>query len=580
MKRFFDRCPHVLLLFLLSSLGLGSQSAEADHHGAKKRPNIIYIMSDDMGYSDIGCYGGEIQTPALDALAKEGVRFTQFYNTARCCPTRACLLTGLYPHTAGIGHMMNDRGLEGYRGDLNKQCRTIAEVLRPAGYRTYISGKWHVTKKVAPNMTMADKYNWPLQRGFDRFFGTIHGAGSFYDPNSLTINNTQVAPGHPGFFYTDAISSTASRYIADHSQYHSDQPFFMYVAYTATHWPMHARPHNISKYKGKYDQGWDAVREVRYQRMVKMGIIDPKWKLAGRDPKAPSWDDAKDKPWDLRNMEVYAAMLDCMDQGIGNIVETLKATGQYDNTLILFFADNGGCAEGMGRRGDAANPAKTTPDDQRKPMGARELQTSMIPPWTRDGRKMRQGKNVMAGPADTYIGYGLPWANASNTPFKEYKHWVHEGGISTPLVAHWPKGIDSSRHGKLEHQPAHLVDLMATAIDLAGAKYPKEVDGKKIHPLAGVSLKAGLSGKPLGRKEPIFWEHEGNRALRDGKWKLVAKSARGAWELYDMEADRTELNNLAEKQPDRVKAMADQWEEMAVRFKAKPWIWGPKKKRN
>ena len=538
------------------------------------RPNIIIMMADDMGFSDIGCYGGEIKTPTLDGLASGGVRFTQFYNTGRCCPTRACLLTGLYPHQAGVGHMMEDRRLAGYQGNLNQLCRTIPEVLGPAGYQCYVSGKWHVTRHTAPD---GPKFNWPLQRGFDRFFGTIHGAGSFYDPNSLTRDNTQIPPGADDFFYTDAISDHAVQFITDHRQNHADRPFFMYVAYTAPHWPMHARPHNIAKYKGVYDQGWDAVRAGRHKRMIEMGIVKSEWPITPRDPAAPAWEDSQNKEWNIRCMEVYAAMIDCMDQGIGRIVAALKKNGQFDNTLILFLADNGGCAENMGRGAGVKFRDKNA--DQVLPMMSGELQFDMIPKRTRDGRVVRQGRDVMPGPADTYHGYGLPWANASNTPFRRYKHWVHEGGIASPLVAHWPQGIEKQRHNTLYHESAHLIDLAATCADLAGADYPDEVAGKKITPLQGVSLRPCFTNQSLGRAGPIFWEHEGNRAVRDGKWKLVARGARGAWELYDMEADRTELNNLAGEHPDRAEAMADRWETWAVEAQVKPWIWGPKKKR-
>ena len=558
------KCPLILLATLLFS-----GAAEV----AAKRPNIIIMMADDMGFSDIGCYGSEIKTPNLDGLAAGGVRLTQFYNTGRCCPTRASLLTGLYPHQAGVGHMMNDRGLEGYQGDLNRSCVTIAEVMKTAGYSTYMSGKWHVTKHVKPT---GPRDNWPLQRGFDRFFGTIHGAGSFYDPNSLTRDNTQIAPEKKDFFYTDAISENAAGFIRDHAAAKKN-PFFMYVAYTSPHWPMHARPHNIAKYKGRYKKGWDALRTERHARMIKLGLVDSSWKLTPRDPGAPDWDKVDLKPWFERRMEVYAAMIDCMDQGIGRIIGALKETEQFDNTLVLFLADNGGCAEEFGSRG------KETPDPKRlavwPPMKKGELQTAMVPRVTRDGRPLRKGRGVMPGPADTYIAYGLPWANASNTPFRRYKHWVHEGGISTPLIAHWPAGIPKERRNKFEHQPGHLIDLMATCVDVGGATYPNEFNGKKITPRQGVSLQPAFLGKPLGRSQPIFWEHEGNRALRDGKWKLVAKGANGPWELYDIEADRTELNDLSQEHADRAKSMAGRWETWAIAAKAKPWPWGPKKKK-
>jgi len=544
---------------------------------AAKRPNIIIAMADDMGWSDIGCYGGEINTPNLNTLADNGVRFTQFYNTGRCCPTRATLLSGTYAHQAGIGHMMNPRNLPGYKGDLNKNVRTIAEVMKTAGYSTYMAGKWHVTPKIQPG---GPRDNWPRQRGFDRFYGTIHGAGSFFDPNSLTRENTQVSPvtdeGYQPkstYYYTDAISDHAARYIREHK---GDQPFFIYVAYTAPHWPMHALPEDIAKYKGKYDAGWDAMRRARYERQLKMGLIDPDCKLSPRDPKAPKWEDSKNKDWELRLMEVYAAMVDRLDQGMGRVVTALKESGQYDNTLILFLADNGGCAEGMGRR--QGIQYKDNDPELLKPMTKDELQTDMIPKRTRDGRVLRQGTDVMAGGPDSYHGYGLAWANASNTPFREYKHWVHEGGISSPLIAHWPSGINTKRHGKLESQPSHLIDLMATCVDLGQATYPKKNGSTEIVPMQGTSLAPAFNGKKIERKKPIYWEHEGNRAMRDGKWKLVAKGATGPWELYDIKADRTELNNLAEKRPKRLKRMASQWERWAVSALAKPWPWDNRKK--
>ncbi|MHC4399978.1 MAG: sulfatase-like hydrolase/transferase, partial [Planctomycetota bacterium] len=344
MNGSFARLSAVVLLALASVSALPAPVDAA----APSRPNIVLIMSDDMGFSDIGCYGGEIQTPVLDRLAAGGVRFTQFYNTGRCCPTRASLLTGLYPHQAGVGHMLGDRKLPGYTTGLNRSCMTIAEVMRTAGYRTYMTGKWHVTRETRPK-DEAEQFNWPLQRGFDRFFGTIHGAGSFYDPNSLVRDNDLIAPGSPDFFYTDAISDNAAQYVRDHARQHDGKPFFMYVAYTAAHWPMHARPHNVAKYEGVYDRGWDAIRRARHARMKQMGLVDPAWPMTPRDANSPPWEDAPDKDWEIRCMEVYAAMVDCMDQGIGRIVDALGETGRLDDTLIFFLQDNGGCAEGLGR---------------------------------------------------------------------------------------------------------------------------------------------------------------------------------------------------------------------------------------
>ncbi len=520
-------------------------------------------MSDDMGFSDIGCFGGEIQTPNLDGLAANGIRMTQFYNNARCCPTRASLLTGLYPHQAGIGHMMEDRGQPGYRGDLNSQCLTIAEVLRSAGYSTYMCGKWHVTRFAG---LRSEKLNWPIQRGFDRFYGTISGAGSFYDPTSLCRQNTFITPENDPeykpdrFYYTDALSDNAVRFLAQHAKNDAAKPFFMYLAYTAAHWPMHALPEDIAKYKGKYDRGYDALRKERLDRLRAMGICPQDWQLS---PTAGDWAAVENKEWELRCMEVYAAMIDRMDQGIGRIIAQLKNTQQLDNTLILFLQDNGGCAEPMGREHPADDPTAAP-----APLGPNDLQTKVWPPMqTRDGRWLRRGPGVMPGPEDTYIAYGKGWANVSNTPFREYKHWVHEGGIGTPLIMHWPAGI--KRKGAVDTQPAHIIDIMATCVDLGRATYPKEVEGRKIKSLQGVSLAPVLAGRMLNRPEPIFWEHESNRAVRSGKWKLVAKADQ-PWELYDMEADRTEMNNLAARQPDIVKRMTSQWDAWAQRSDVLP----------
>lgn len=544
---------------------------------AAPRPNIIVIMSDDVGYSDIGCYGGEIQTPNLDALAQGGVRFTQFYNTARCCPTRAALLTGLYAHQAGIGHMMEDMSAkvgEAYRGDLSRKAATIAEVLKGADYATYMTGKWHVTKKTKPEGD-ADKLNWPLQRGFDRFYGTIHGAGSFFDPNTLVRDNTFISPfADPEyqpreFYYTDAINDQAARFVSEHAKNTPEKPFFLYMAHTAAHWPMHAKESDIAKYKGKYDAGYDAIRAARLDKMKRLGLLDPRWQVS---PQAGDWSKVDNKAWETRCMEVYAAMLDCMDQGIGRLVDALKKNGQFENTLILYLQDNGGCAEGMGRNG----PFKPRADAPTLPPLAKDyLQPDMIPKQTRDGFPMRQGAGVMPGGADTYIGYGQGWANVSNTPFREYKHWEHEGGISTPLIAHWPKGVARQRHGQLEVQPAHLIDLMATCVDLAAAPYPAEIAGQKIQPMEGVSLAPAFDGKPLSRPQPIFWEHEGNRAIRSGDWKLVSKHP-GGWELYDIATDRTEMHDLAAQAPERVKEMSAQWDAWAKRVGVMPWPLGGK----
>lgn len=529
-------------------------------------PNLIVILSDDMGFSDLGCYGGEIRTPALDALAAGGLRFTQFYNTARCCPTRAALLTGLYPHQAGIGHMMEDKGLPGYRGDLNRNCVTLAEALKPAGYRTYALGKWHVARDIKPD---GPKHNWPLQRGFDRYYGTITGAGSFFDPGTLTRDNSAISPFNDPeyrptqFYYTHAISDHAVRFVAEHQRDHAANPFLMYVAYTAAHWPMHALEPDIARYRGRYDQGYDPVRKARLAKARSLGLIKSEWTPAAT---VGDWDKVGDKAWEARCMEVYAAMIDAMDQGIGRLVAELKKHGQLDNTLILFLQDNGGCAETIGRNGRSTRPAQPS----LPPISPQALRQDVIPKQNRAGVPTLNGPGVMPGPEDTYIAYGQAWANVSNTPFREYKHWVHEGGISTPLIAHWPAGITD--RGALRHQPGHLIDIMATCLDLAGATYPTEHRGEPVTPLEGRSLKPAFTN-PHTTREPIFWEHEGNRALRDGPWKLVAKNPTGPWELYHLDRDRTEQHNLADREPARVKDLATRWSTWANRAHVLPWPW-------
>lgn len=530
------------------------------------RPNIILIMGDDMGYSDLGCYGGEIQTPRLDQLALHGLRFTQFYNAARCCPTRASLLTGLYPQQAGIGHMVNDRGTPAYQGDLSDHAVTIAEVLGTAGYSTYMSGKWHVTPYVVEN---PDQKNWPRQRGFDRFFGMISGAGSLYDPRSLAEENQYIPPTE-GFYCTTDFTDKAIEYLDGHT---SDNPFFLYLSYTAAHWPMHAPPDAIEKYEGKYDQGWDSMRAKRYRNMQEMGLVDTSWQLTPRDPHVDAWTDhIPDRAWEIANMEVYAAMVSVMDENIGRVVDLLEQKGELDNTLIFFLQDNGACAEEL-------NWVKTP--DSTEPLGPNDLQTKMVPDITRDGRPVKVMKDGWPGPPDGYTTYGLSWANASNTPFREYKHWVHEGGISTPLIVHWPEKIDSK--GQFRDTPTHLIDIMATCIDVGQATYPAEFNGQSITPLEGKSLASVFQNESIDR-DAIYWEHEGNRAVRMGEWKLISKADKkapfrwdkdaildlGHWELFNMKTDRTEMQDVASAHPEVVQKMANMWHEWALKVGAIP----------
>ncbi|UCD52695.1 MAG: sulfatase-like hydrolase/transferase [Phycisphaerales bacterium] len=517
----------------LKSLGLGAAALAVPGCGGalsrgeaagSDRPNIVLIMADDMGFSDIGCYGGEIETPNLDRLARDGLRFTQFYNTARCCPTRAALMTGLYSHQAGIGHMVGNHGHPAYQGYLNRHCVTIAEVLKSAGYQTLMTGKWHVGNRPG---------RWPHDRGFDRFYGSNTSTGSYFGIHDdsydrrLILDDKEVEPP-AGWYATDAYTDYAIDFVKTAGQ--TDQPFFLYTAYTAPHWPLHALPDDIAKYRGKYRQGWDVLRSQRRERMIELGLVERRWALPPRGGKP--WESLaaeKRDEMDLR-MAVYAAMVDRMDCNIGRLVKTLKEIGAFDNTLILFLSDNGGCAEG-GLWG-----------------------------FNREGEPI--------GSPQSYASYGLCWANASDTPFKRYKKWTHEGGIATPLIAHWPRIIQ--RQGKLVHEPGHVIDIMATCCDVTGATYPRTYGGHAITPLEGKSLLPLLKGNDRKGHDAIFWEHEGNRAVRQGKWKLVA-AHREPWELYDLEADRTELHNLAERFPEKVSELKSLYRSWAKRCGVQPW---------
>jgi arylsulfatase len=431
-------------------------------------------------------------------------------------------MTGLYNHQTGIGHMVNNRGLPAYQGYLNDRCVTIAEALKPAGYQTLMAGKWHVGE---------DRPHWPCDRGFDRYFGLISGASNYWKLDGqrrMAIDNEPYRPPADGKFYmTDAFTDHAVKFVDEASG--KPNPFFLYLAYTAPHWPLHAWPDDIARFRGNYAKGWDVVRQDRHRRQLSMGLVDRKWPLTPRDPKVPAWTEVRNKDdWDLR-MAVYAAMVYRMDQGIGRLVKKLEERNEIDNTLILFLCDNGGCAEeNIG--------------------GERE--------------------GVPAGPQESFTSYRTPWANASNTPFRLYKHWVHEGGIASPLIAHWPARI--KQKGRFTHQPGHLIDVMATAVDIGGATYPASYKGKPISPLEGRSLVPIFDGKRRAGHPAIYWEHEGNRAVREGKWKLVSRYP-GDWELYDLEADRTEMNNLAGKHPNRVERMSAMYRQWAGKVGAVPW---------
>jgi len=528
-----------------------------------------------MGYSDIGCFGSEIKTPNIDRLAASGLRFTSFYNTARCSPTRAALLTGLYPHQAGMGHLSSENYTEeGYQDDLSKNAVTMAEVFKKAGYATYMTGKWHIAKDMKPN---GDKSNWPLQRGFQRYFGTLNGSGSYYDPGTLISNNTFVAP-HKDFYYTRAISDTTVKFIQEHPK---QQPFFFYVAYTAAHWPLHAPENDIKKYKGLYDKGWDVMREQRFNKLKKLGIISDKCVLTDRGVDVPAWKDEPLKDWQVKRMEVYAAMVDIMDEGIGKIITVLEKKGELENTIIFYMHDNGGCAEPV----ETDKPAIPLTEAQKvlKPTPQNAIFLDKKPEYTRDGRFVQSGRGVMPGDANSWSTYGEEWANVSNTPFRSYKQYTHEGGIASPLIVHWPKGIGAK--GQLRTQPSHLIDIMATCLAITGLTYPKQFNGHEIQALEGKSLVPAFTNKPVAR-DFIFWEHSANRAIRVGDWKLVSKTGKqktfgeadeNKWELYDLKNDPTERNNLATKNPNKTKEMAQKWETEALRTKAKPWPWKPAK---
>ncbi|TNF46084.1 MAG: arylsulfatase [Bacteroidetes bacterium] len=507
---------------------------------AAQKPNIILIVSDDMGFSDLGCYGGEIHTANLDRLAKTGIRFTQFYNTARCCPTRASLITGLYPHETGIGHMSNtpenptsfDIGLPGYRGFLNRNCVTIAEVLKEAGYATLMTGKWH--------LGMKDKSLWPLQRGFDKYYGILAGACNYFKPiypRGITLNNDTVSINDQDYYSTDAFTENAIKFIRDSKFHYPEKPFFLYLAYNAPHWPLNAPQKDINKYRGYYKMGWENLREVRFHKMVELGIVDSTWELSPPDSREwKSLSDEKKNEMEIRR-EIYAAQVDRMDQNIGKLVHFLEKDNLIDNTVIVFISDNGACAEGGELGGGPAS----------------QLQT-------------REG---------FMLSYGRAWANASNTPFKRYKHWLHEGGISSPMIVHWPDGIKKENEGKLIRNYGFLPDIMATFVELGKAQYPETFQGNIIHPLMGKSLVSLFKGedKPV-HNEPIFWEHEGNKAVRFGNYKLVMAwddKHPEKWELYDMNKDRTEMFDLSAKMPEKVDEMKNMWEDWAQNYSVESW---------
>ena len=489
-----------------------------------KRPNVILILVDDMGFSDLGCTGAEIRTPNIDSIAASGVLMSAMYNCARCCPTRAALLTGLYPHNAGIGHMGADLGTPAYRGFLRNDTVTIAEALRQAGYRTCMAGKWHVggdfIAREVDSWRVGDvDHPTPRQRGFDRFHGTLDGATHFFSPHYVMEDDDRCAVPAEGYYFTDAITDRALAMIDESVA--ADRPFFLYLAHTAPHWPLHAHDEDIARYDGVYGAGWDAVRTARHEEMLGKGVLLHGWEISPRDADAPPWSAAADTDWEAARMAVYAAMIDCMDRNIGRVLRRLEHHGVHDDTLVLFLSDNGGCAEFMAEDGWAG----------------------FMPDIHNDGRRIAMGNrpDLRPGGPLTYMSYDLPWANVSNAPFRRFKHWVHEGGIATPLLVQWPARFGAQG---VVHDPWHVVDVLPTILEAAGADYPSEFGGHAIQPPDGESFLGALTGAGTRRGQPIFWEHEGNCAVRAGDFKLVRVFG-GDWELYDMVDDRTELHDLA-----------------------------------
>jgi arylsulfatase A-like enzyme len=527
-----------------ASIALAAAVAWGAPAASTNRPNVLLIVADDLGFSDLGCYGSEIATPQLDRLAREGIRFSQVYNSSRCCPTRASLLTGLYPQQAGMGNMAGGaNGRIGYEGRLMERCVTLPEALRPAGYQSYMVGKWHLNARPSP-----------VDRGFGEFYGMLEGFNTCWEEQP---HFTRLPAGRPkrsyapGQFYaTDVFGDYALDFLADARK--TNQPWFLYLAFNAPHFPLHAPEADIAKYEKLYARGWDAIREERLARLRKSGLIPTNTVLTPRGTVPANWANEKtgwdDKPlpaWDslpaerradlARRMGVYAAMIDRMDQNIGRVLENLRQHNEQDRTLIVFLSDNGACAEWdpFGFDGESGpQNVLHTGDDLRK----------------------------VGGP-ESYISYGSGWANACNTPWRLFKHYGHEGGVASPCIVRLP--AEFTRKGAIDHTPIHVIDVMPTVLELAGAEYPNTFAGHAILAPEGKSLVPIFEGTSFPPR-PLFFEHEGNRSVRDGKWKLVALSGK-PWELYDIERDRTELNDLSATHPEVATRLAAAWDAWAER---------------
>ena len=514
-----------------------------------KATNVIIFLADDLGFSDIGGYGGEIRTPNLDRLAGSGVKLSNFHNTPRCSPSRASLLTGIHPHQTGIGILTGSNAAEGgYAGNLNTRCATIAEVLKSNGYITAITGKWHLTN--SPNVPNGA---WPTDRGFDNFFGTLDGCATYFRPGTLTrgLENVESeADKNPDFFYTDAIATEAAKFIKERP---SDKPYFLYVPFTAPHWPLHAREATIKSYAGTYDAGWDAIRAKRLERQKSMGIIPKETELSPRDARVLAWEEEPEKKWQARRMEVYAAMVTEMDTAIGKILDQVEKNNEWDNTIIIFLSDNGACAEAL--------PLDDISEFRRA--------KNLISTRTRDGRKVVLGNDpdVMPGGEDTYASYGVGWANVSNTPFRLYKRYTHEGGVMSPFIIHWPEGKLNS--GTVNTSTFQLVNVAPTLYDALGVTYPASLNGNTLEPLVGGSMLPALQSSDTQTSQ-LWWEHIGNGAIIKGKWKLV-RQYDWEWELYDLTTDRNELKDLSGANPGVVAELSVEWQKLADQYGVIPF---------
>ncbi|MDR1666829.1 MAG: arylsulfatase [Bacteroidales bacterium] len=560
MKAHFLKKAYPLLP--LTTLAVSVNACDSDRQKTE-RPNILVILADDMGYSDPGCYGGEIQTPHLDRLAQNGVRFSRFYNGGKSCPTRSALLTGLYPHQAGVGRMTFDAGLPGYRGNMTHNGVTIAEVLQTAGYQTGMIGKWHVAetplrqdqRQWLAHQVQYDNFapidNYPVRRGFQNFYGTIYGVVNYFDPFSLVNGEEPVQSVPKGYYSTIALADSAAAYINRYAR--SDSPFFLYLAFHSPHWPLHALPEDIKKYEDVYKAGWETIRKKRYERIRETGIFDRTKDFLSERHFSDAWEENASDEWDAHAMAVHAAMIDRMDQEIGKIIRTLEKTGELDNTVILFLSDNGCSSEScqMYSEGENDRPAELRNGDP------------MIYP-----RK----KEVLPGEENVWASIGAKWANVANTPFRFWKGTMYEGGICTPAILHWSKGLKAKK-GSVISDPCHVIDIMATCLELAQAKYPESYNGNNIIPLEGISFLPALKGqKHADRHEVIGFEHFNEKALiaADG-WKIVRRPGqKKEWELYDLNADRTEMHDVASQYPDRVAQMVAKYEAWAARCLVEP----------